>query len=72
MAWMLSRVLMLVLGTGIAGGLGYWLGEWMQMPHLAALDLQAEAEKLGYATLVAEGSAIVMSPATMSAALLGA
>ncbi len=36
MAWMLSRVLMLVLGTGVAGGLGYWLGEWMRMPQLAA------------------------------------
>ena len=36
MAWMLSRVLMLVLGTGVAGGLGYWLGEWMRMPQLAS------------------------------------
>ncbi|OWQ91982.1 phosphate regulon sensor histidine kinase PhoR [Roseateles aquatilis] len=36
MAWMLSRVLMLVLCTGVAGGLGWWLGEWIRMPHLAA------------------------------------
>ena len=43
MAWMLSRVLMLVLGTGVAGGLGYWLGEWMRMPQLAAALAAAAA-----------------------------
>ena len=43
MAWMLSRVLMLVLGTGVAGGLGYWLGEWTGMPHLAAALAAASA-----------------------------
>lgn len=43
MTWMLSRVLMLVLGTGVAGGLGYWLGEWTGMPHLAAALAAAAA-----------------------------
>ncbi|ALV06618.1 phosphate regulon sensor histidine kinase PhoR [Roseateles depolymerans] len=36
MSWLLSRVLMLVLGTGIGGWIGWWLGHWMLAPPLAA------------------------------------
>ncbi|SEL90028.1 two-component system, OmpR family, phosphate regulon sensor histidine kinase PhoR [Roseateles sp. YR242] len=36
MSWLLSRVLMLVLGTGIGGWLGWWLGHWMLAAPLAS------------------------------------
>lgn len=36
MAWVLSRVLMLVLATGIGGWLGWWLGHYMLAAPVAA------------------------------------